>query len=150
MTEQSSAELIAAHQFDSGNCTCGLTWHECPYAPYATALEAAEQRAAEYAAVVEQERQWWQSVREEHNEHLMLLRKASLRRLAVTPADTLHELKTSLWNEFTAWALSKVDEDGLIDQHVFLRRNPYRIGQTTTSMAAGTEPSTPEEHETTP
>lgn len=53
MTEQSNAELIAAHQFDSGNCACGLPWHECSYAPYAERLEAADQRAAEYAAVVE-------------------------------------------------------------------------------------------------
>lgn len=50
MTEQTNAELIAAHQFDSGNCACGLPRHECTYIPTIVARwlrEKARQRREE-------------------------------------------------------------------------------------------------------
>lgn len=38
MSHPDFEELIAAHEFEGGNCTCGLPWHECPYSHYSSAL----------------------------------------------------------------------------------------------------------------
>lgn len=130
MTKQSNAELIAAHQFDSGNCTCGAPWHECSYAPYAERLEAADaadQRAAELAAGLQAVRDWASSAAYGEGDYYSgydSAQGAVLDILGDTPADALREHDAALIEAVRAEEREKaaqIVEASYEDQPTWLR-----------------------------
>lgn len=68
-----------------------------------------EQLAAAQAAL-DGEREWWKSIREDHAEHLMILKAGSLKRLAQSPTDALEAVMEDVINDAfvdaVAWARS--------------------------------------------
>jgi hypothetical protein len=87
------------------------------------AEKAEAEHDAAYAAL-EQEREWWETMREDHAEHLMILRDASLRRLSTVPAEALREVKARAWDE----GHLRGDVDSYHGYAFGESPNPYREG----------------------